>query len=118
MPKIEKKLGPDNDLKELLATAIKQCRKSREVIAEEMSVLAGRPITKFMLDGWTSSKAGVLMPASLIQSFCEVTGSDRLQRWVIGEPLRKLLEFGELQLKIRDLRSELKAKGPRENATR
>jgi hypothetical protein len=61
-----------------------------------------------MLDDWTAeSRRGTRFPASLIQTFCEVIGSDQLERWAMGPRLRKLVEFAERQLEVRELRKDL-----------
>jgi len=115
MTKIDPKIGypADSELRRLLAKVIKQCPKSRDQIAEEMSV------SKFMLDGWTApSKNGVRFPAAFITSFCEATGNDQVARWVLGTRLRKVLELGERELEVRTLRKELLKTKRRTNATR
>ncbi len=37
-------------------------------------------------------------PAALIIPLCDITGDDRLQRFVMGPRLRKLVEFAEREL--------------------
>lgn len=118
MPKSEQEIGTDLDiqLRRLLTVLIRKSPKSREQIAEEMSVHAGISISKHMLDDWTAERREVSrrsrFPAFLIQSFCEVTGSDQLQRWAVGPRLRRLLEFGETAADI------LKANGRKNRAER
>lgn len=118
IPNCEAKIGrqdsPDTVLRQLLTTLFRQCSKSRERIAEELSLHAGQLISKHMLDDWTAeSKKPARFPAFLIQSFSEVTGSDQLQRWVMGPRLRKLLEFAERELEVRELCRELLKSGKR-----
>jgi hypothetical protein len=108
MPNREPKIGtqktPDSALRKLLSNLINQSSKSRAQIAEEISVHAGQRISKRMLDDWTAeSKKPARFPAFLIPIICEVTGDDRLQRWVIGKRLSKLLEFGELSEEVLSL---------------
>jgi hypothetical protein len=88
-------------LTNLLAQYSKRSNKSREQIAEEMSVHTGLRISKRMLNDWTAeSKKPARFPAFLIESFCEVTGDDRLQRWAVGKRLGAFLELGELCARI------------------
>jgi hypothetical protein len=39
----------------------------------------------------------------LIPIFCEVTGDDALQRWLMGDTLRGLLKVGESVTEVRGL---------------
>ena len=83
-------------LRGLVAQALKRCPKDRQQVASELSTRSGERITKRMLDDWASpSKKGLRFPASLVKDFCEITGDDRLQRWMAGPRLGVLIEFGE-----------------------
>lgn len=89
--------GPDRELRKCIAEVIKKCGKSRAQIADGMSELL-RPvnITQHMLNDFVAlSKNGSRFPAAWVPSFCEVTGSDRLQRMLLSEELRSCLELGE-----------------------
>lgn len=112
IPKSETEIGKDLDieLRRLLTKLIRRCPKSRDVIAEQMSVLSGLPISKHMIDDWTAERREASkrarFPAFLIAAFCEVTGSDELQRWAAGPRLRTLLEFSESALKAMEARRQ------------
>lgn len=100
--------GPDAEVRTILARAIKRCPKSRAQIADEMAVLLGRQITASMLFDFTApTKSLVRFPAAWVPAFCSVTGSDRLQRLLLGDDLLRVLEWGELQLRANRLRGEI-----------
>lgn len=84
--------------REHVSNALKHCSKrmTREQVAQELTTMTGHTITKGMLDDWaTPSKTGLRVPAFLIKPLCEVTGDDRLQRWVSGPRLQEFIEIGE-----------------------
>jgi len=64
--------------------AIRQAPKSRETIAEEMTALAGQPISVHQVNNWTADSHPHRIPAELLPAFCQATGSI--------EPLRLLAE--------------------------
>jgi hypothetical protein len=67
-------LDLDRELRAALSEAIEQCGKTRDEIAEHMSRLAGRPITKAQLDAWTAgSKKAWAFPAALLPAFIQAT---------------------------------------------
>jgi hypothetical protein len=105
--------NPDIELRTLLTRLIRRCPKSRETIAEEMSVHAGLRISKYTIDGWTAkgkkNQKRLRFPAFLIATFCQVTGSDELHRWAAGR-LRTALEFGERALEALERRKAEEAK--------
>jgi|GEM_PF-1534570 hypothetical protein len=108
--KIGRPKSPDSELRELLAALIKRCSKSRAQIAEQMSVHAGQPISKRMLDDWTAeSKKAARFPAAFIEAFCEAVGNDDLQCFVMGERLRTIVELRNKQVRwlADSLRAEL-----------
>ncbi len=96
-------------VRKLLKDLMKQSKKSRANIADEMSLLAGRPISKRMIDDWVSPKMRARFPAALIEAFCEVLRNDTLQRHVMGARLRGVVELREEQLTwlAESLRAEL-----------
>lgn len=100
MPESNENLGTqDLRLRELLTQIIRQCPKKRTQIAEELSDSLGQRVTVHMLNDFTSeSKKPARFPALFIVPFCRVTGDDRLQRFVMGPRLRKLVEFAEREL--------------------
>ena len=114
IPKCTAQIGsqqpPDSALRELLATVVRQCSKTHEQIAQEMSLHCGQRISKRMFDDWTSpSKKGARFPAAFIEAFCEAVSDDTLQRHVIGARLRGIVELREEQLNwlAKSLRAEL-----------
>jgi hypothetical protein len=76
--KTEPKIGTLNvelQLREIVDKCIGKCPLSRDIIAAKMAELSGRPVTRFMLDSWTSSaKHGHRFPAELLPCFCIVVG--------------------------------------------
>jgi hypothetical protein len=115
MPNFEAKIGkaqtPDSALRELLSHLLRQSSKSRAQIAEEVSVHVGQRISKDMLDDWTAeSKKPARFPAFLIPAFCEITGSDELQRHLLSERLRRVLSVGESVEKLLDSEGRKKPK--------
>jgi hypothetical protein len=101
---IAEAISLDNQLRRILTAVIRRCRMSRPQICEEMSLRSGVRISKGMLDHWTShSHCDARFPAFLIPIFCEVTGDDALQRWLMGATLRGLLKVGESLTEVRDL---------------
>jgi hypothetical protein len=99
---MEEKIGngrkPDADsaLRMLLTAVIRAQSKSRQQICEELSTQVGQDITLFMLNDWTcDAKKPARFPAAFVQAFCNVTGSDELQRFLLSEKLVALLAIGE-----------------------
>jgi hypothetical protein len=89
----------DNQLRKLLTDIIRDCPKKRLQIAEELSELLGQSVTVHMLNDFTSeSKKPARFPALFILPLCQVVGDDRLQRHVMGNRLRMLVEFAEREL--------------------
>jgi len=84
----------------------------------------GVKITPFMLDSYTAeSKKPARFPAAFVAGFCEVTGSDELQRYLLGARLRELLELGDRTVEwawaLRKVRQELaKLDGQGQNRSR
>jgi hypothetical protein len=56
--------------------AIKQAPKSRETIADEMSMLSGRSISVSSINNWTADSHPHDMPSELLHIFCTVCGCD------------------------------------------
>lgn len=105
VPKGQKNIGTvrpaDDSLRTLITSVIKRSPKKRPQIAQEMSLHAGRAISKGMIDDWTAnSKKRARFPAALIESFCEVTGDDRLIRLLMNHELREKVELAESLLQL------------------
>ncbi len=56
--------------------AIKQAPKSREIIADEMTLLSGRSITVSTINNWTADSHPHDLPSQLLHIFCRVCGCD------------------------------------------
>ncbi len=97
MPSPQEKIGlQDSKLRKLLSKLIKQSAKKRCQIAEEMSTFSGLRISERMLNDWTSEyHKSARFPAALIVPFCQAIGNDELQRYLVGERLRELIDLGE-----------------------
>ncbi len=79
---------------------------TRLQLAELLSARADRGISRSMLDAYSSPASETArFPAALILPLAEITGDDRLQRFVMGPRLRQLVEFAERELwGLRDAR--------------
>ncbi len=97
----------DSLVRGILTDAMRRCTKSRAQLADELSVLVGRPVTEAMLNAYTaSSKDGHRWPSAWDRAFCVVTGDFRLLREkvalaglrVIGEEDVEFLELGRQYL--------------------
>jgi hypothetical protein len=97
------KLGAE--VRRLITEAITRSRKTAPEVAEEMSRRLGRPITGSMIYELTRNgdpEREVRLLATWVPAFCEVTGDDRLQRWLAGPRLRELIELGEQVCSMRE----------------
>ena len=89
----------DLNLRRLLSDVMGTCGKDRSRIAAELSQEIGRPLTVSILNDYTATtKAGARFPAAYVRHFCEVTGNDSLQRFLLGPRLLALIEIGEREL--------------------
>ncbi len=107
MPSLPEKTGtpreqlcdPDSELRRLVTEMIRRCPKKRLQIAEELSAKLGHRVTEHMLNDFTSEgKKPARFPAYFIAPLCEIVGSDELQRFVMSDRLRKLLDFAEREV--------------------
>ncbi|MGD0697177.1 MAG: hypothetical protein ABSB82_20350 [Terriglobia bacterium] len=81
-----------------MSDAITRSRQTTPEIAEEMSKRLGIRVTASMI--YELTRNGNPVPelrllATWVPAFCEVTGDDRLRRWLAGPRLRELIETGE-----------------------
>lgn len=89
----------DARVRKALKRAIADCKLSREEIAEALSAQTGTQINCAKLDHYTAaSHAGYRFPAVWVIPFCRITGSDELQRLLLGDKLLKALAVGEAAL--------------------
>jgi len=66
-------------MRDLLNTAIKAGPfADRDTLASAVSVPAGRPITKAMIDSWTGASRPHHFPADLVPAFCTALGNSIL----------------------------------------
>ncbi|MBZ5627729.1 MAG: hypothetical protein LAO06_02570 [Acidobacteriia bacterium] len=83
-------------IRHLIAEIIRHCPKSRQQIAAEMAVLLGRKVSHHMLNDFTApGKSRVNFPAAFVRAFSEVTSDDRLERYLAGPRLGKLILIAE-----------------------
>jgi hypothetical protein len=108
------KLG--TEVRDLVTKAIRRSGKNAAEVAQEMTKRLGRPITESMLYELTRNTARdqpreVRLLATWVPAFCEVTGDDRLQRWLAGPRLCDLVELGEqvssMEWVLRKMQDEL-----------
>lgn len=68
--------------------AIRQAPKSRETMADEMTILTGQTVTVHMINSWVAESHPHRLPAELLPALCVSSGS--------MEPLRVLAEVAGL----------------------
>lgn len=69
----EGRLDLSHCLRGALSLALRKCPESRWQVAAKISELAGRTISKEMLDQYTSEKPEYRLPAETLPAFCYVT---------------------------------------------
>lgn len=96
-------MNDDGTIRAIIADCIRQCTKSREQIADEMSHLVGEKITVRMLNSYTSEAAEQhRWPSQFTRAFCLVVQDWSLLRciveragfYLIDEVEADLLELG------------------------
>jgi hypothetical protein len=104
----------EDEVRRILRQAMRQSGRRREEIAREMTETLGRTVTGSMLADFTrngSGKRQVRFPAAWVLALSKVTGSDELQRHLLGARLRELLELGDRTVEwawaLRKVRQEL-----------
>jgi hypothetical protein len=97
-------------LRRLLSEIFTDFKEKRHHLAEELSRRAGRRISPSMINAFAApSNETAHFPAALVIDLCEVTGDDRLQRFLMGPRLRALVEFAERELAAHRDQHELDA---------
>jgi hypothetical protein len=82
-----------------LVESIRKCGKSRDTIAEEMSMLTGTEVTVRRLNAFTAeSREDFRWPAELDRAFCAVTGCNDLIRGRIELAGLRLITKAEAEL--------------------
>jgi hypothetical protein len=86
----------DAAVRKALSRSLRACPKSRELVAEELSILLATPVSVRSLNNYTAeSKSNYRFPAAWVVAFCKVTGKDFLQRLLLGPELAAMLQLGE-----------------------
>lgn len=88
----------DQRMRQLLNEAIKRCVLDRDEIAERVTRLVGRSITKAQIDAWTGASRPHRFPGDLIPAMCVVLGNVVLLEGLAEAAGCKLIERNELQL--------------------
>ena len=105
-------------LRELLIDAIRKSDKSRDQIADEMSLLLHTRVTRRALDLYTAESADQnRFPMQYARAFCKATGDDALLRalpelaglQVIGAEEQALMELGREFLRQKDAAAKIVA---------
>jgi hypothetical protein len=86
---------PDLEVRVILKKAIASSSKSRKQIADGMSEKLCRSVSVRMLNDYTAPTKGSRFPAAWVAAFCEMTGSDELQRWLLSPHFLALVELGK-----------------------
>jgi hypothetical protein len=86
-------------VRNVISAAIKSCGKSREQIAEEMSVLLANRVTARMITAFTTvSKELHRWPGAWDRAFCVAVGNDSLLRCRAEAAGYQLISGDEIQL--------------------
>jgi hypothetical protein len=91
-------LDIDSAVRGILVDAIRRSKKSREQIAEDMTYLVARSVTKTMLDCWTSETKEHQIPVRHLPAFCQSTGDNRALRLLADRAGMVLITPAEAQL--------------------
>lgn len=91
-------LDIDSAVRGIVTDAIRKSRKSREQIAEEMSYLVSRSVTKTMLDCYTSETKEHQFPVRFLPAFCQATADYRALRLLADRANLVLITPAEAQL--------------------
>lgn len=90
----------DRKYRELLAALINErlaaLVQDREWLSVGLSCRTGRPVSEAMINAYTSRiNSGAKFPAFLVPVLCDLLSDDRLQRYLMGPRLLRLVEFAE-----------------------
>jgi hypothetical protein len=96
----------DLAIRRLLSEVMSACAKDRQQVAEELSRNTGRSISVSILNDYTATtKTAARFPAAYVRGFCEITGDDSLQRFLLGPRLLALIEIGEREIEAQQNKS-------------
>jgi hypothetical protein len=91
----------DLPFRELLSEALRESGKTRERIASELSHRVGRTITASILNDYTArTKEAYKFPAAWMGAILEITGSEKLRRFLLTPQIQALLSLAECELTI------------------
>jgi len=97
-----------NDIRVYLRRAIKQCIYSREQIAERMSLLTGKNITKAQLDSWTAeSKRAHNFPTAYLPAFVISCDSMELMEFLCKESGGLFIRPDKLKKELFEIEKEI-----------
>lgn len=97
----EKQLNLDEEIRVHLRRAIKECIYSREEIAERMSSLTGKSITKAQLDSWTAeSKRAHHFPAAYLPAFVMACGVGEIMEFLCQRSGGRFIKPHELKKEL------------------
>lgn len=92
-------LDVDLTLRMTVTQILRDCKKSRETIAEEMTFLTGVKVTDHMLYCYSAeSKEAHRFPAAFIPAFCRATGDYRLLSALVAKLGARVIDEGEALL--------------------
>lgn len=93
------RFNDDALIRATITASIRKCPKSREVIAEEMSVALDVRVTAKMLNTYSADAMQLnRLPAAWLRAFCLAVGSDALMRCVAETAGYRLIRDEEIQL--------------------
>jgi hypothetical protein len=104
------KLGAE--VRDRMTKAMKRAGKNAAEVAQEMTKRLGRPITESMIYELTRNgdqPREVRLPITWVPAFCDITGDDRLQRWLAGPRLCELIELGERVCSLDSILGQMQA---------
>ncbi len=81
-PPTEDPADARNRLKKVLVSDIQAQPLSREQIADKLTALSGKNVTRAIVDAWTSETKTHRFPADLIPFWCQVVQSTRILEFV------------------------------------
>lgn len=101
-------------IKRAMVLDLKQCRWSREQVAQELAAIIGRHITVAQIDAWTAETHIHRLPAECVAAWVRLTGSRRVLELICGEsglwlgdPTdRELAEYGRARLRAEKLAAQ------------
>lgn len=91
-------LPPQSDVafRRLLSDVMTRCPKNRQQIADELSVRSEKTVSLSILNDYmATTKSGARFPAIYLRDFCDITGDDSAQLFLLSPRLLALIELGE-----------------------